>query len=76
MIKRPALCGARPLLTPDQIIQRKRIRLQRWKWSQQHDRPTRYAPTPSNAELAQQFGVSREAIKRAMSDRYFAWAIK
>lgn len=76
MIHNPTHCGPKPRLTPEQIVEAKRIRMARWRWSQRHGKPARLSGQPSNRALAAQWGVTVEIVKRAMDARYFGWAYR
>lgn len=76
MIRNPTHCGPKPRLSPEQIVQCKRIKIRRWKWAQRYNLPPRMSGEPTNAQLARDWGVTIDCIKRAMDSRYFGWALK
>ena len=76
MIANPVQCGPKPRLTPEQIVEAKRVKEARWRWSQRHGLPARLSDQPSTKTLAAQWGVSVDVVKRAMDARYFGWAYK
>lgn len=75
-IRNPVKCGPRPRLTPGQIVICKRVHMARQQWAERYKLPPRMSGQPSNAELAQQFGVPLHVVKRAMGWRHFGWALR
>ena len=76
MILNPTHCGPKPVLTPEQIVEAKRIRAARWRFVETQRRPPRLSGQPTDKELAERWGVSVAVVRRAMDPTHFGWAYK
>jgi hypothetical protein len=75
-IVNPCHCGPKPILTPAQIVEAKRVRAARWRFVQEQQRQPRFSGQPTDRALAEQWGVSVAVVRRAMNPAHFGWAYR